>query len=522
MQREQLITLVQGVQNGDEAAFHEMYTTFQPDLYYYIFKTVNDKELAEDLTQDTFMEILRCIGSLQEPAAFVTWSRQIAFRCCTAHFKKRRELLADEDEDGYSVFDTLEEERAEFLPGQVLDHTELKQTIHGIINDLPPEQRSAIMLHYFEEMSVAQIAEIQGASEGTVKSRLNYGRKAIGKAVEEYEKKHDIKLHSAGALPLLLWLLRDAGKAGGAAGTAATASTATAAAAATTTASVAAAKTAGSMLAVKVISGLAAALLVIAGVTTHFLPGKTCRHSWTYREDQGYCTSCGVTCDHQDHITTIAIPQRTGGDVTMDTCGLCSWQQEPPRQSVPIYITRPVSWAFDYVTPQSLINTEKAMRELQSYAPGELTVTLVGMLYYYNDTAEFFGTTNNALVLIYHLDNGIVPGGWYTYLAENDVILRYIEQPDGTGYHTLIQEGLTGSSAVLTQHTMFYTAERFPYFNTTPAYPEIFQHEGRDYLGHATVEECVEALSTNRSQFGPHGYAHRYASPSLQNIIPDY
>lgn len=208
VEREKLVALVQSVQRGDDGAAGELYQTFYQDIYYYIFKTVNDRELAEDLTQDTFMEILETVGKLNEPAAFVTWSRQIAYHRCTAHFRKRRELLADEDEDGYSVFDTVEEERTEFIPDAALDQEDLKRTIHDMIAQLPEEQRSALMMRYFDEFSVAQIAQIQGVSEGTVKSRLNYGRKAVKQSVETFEKKNGIKLHSIGVLPVLLWLFR--------------------------------------------------------------------------------------------------------------------------------------------------------------------------------------------------------------------------------------------------------------------------------------------------------------------------
>lgn len=207
VEREKMISLVQAVQQGADGAAGELYLAFYQDIYYYIFKTVNDRELAEDLTQDTFMEILDTIDRLKEPAAFGTWSRQIAFHRCTAHFRKRRELLADEDEDGYSVFDTVEEERTEFIPDAALDQEDLKKTIHDMINSLPEEQRSALMMRYFDELSVSQIAQIQGVSEGTVKSRLNYGRKAVKKSVEDYEKKNGIKLHSVGILPVLLWVL---------------------------------------------------------------------------------------------------------------------------------------------------------------------------------------------------------------------------------------------------------------------------------------------------------------------------
>lgn len=210
IEREQLIAMVRGLQNGEEQAAIQFYETCKDDIYYFILKTVNnDWELAEDLTHDTFIEILTTIDKLHEPAAFVTWSRQIAYHKCTAYFRKRKELLVDENEEGLSPFDTLEEENIEFIPDAALDQEDLKQTILKMINELPEEQKSAIILRYFNEISVKEIAEIQGVTEGTVKSRLNYGRKSIKQAVEEFEKKNGVRLHCVGVLPLLLWLFKN-------------------------------------------------------------------------------------------------------------------------------------------------------------------------------------------------------------------------------------------------------------------------------------------------------------------------
>ena len=211
MEKEKLTKIVKAVQRGSEAAVTDLYNLYHNDIYYYILRTLdkqNDPELAADLTQDTFIEILQTIDKLQDPSAFTTWSRKIAYHRCTAYFRKRHELLADENEDGTTIFDTLVEEREAFIPGEALDKEDLKNIIQEMIDSLPAEQRSAIMMRYFDELSVQQIADIQRTTEGTVKSRLNYGRKAIKRAVEDYEKKHDVKLHCAGIVPLLLWLFR--------------------------------------------------------------------------------------------------------------------------------------------------------------------------------------------------------------------------------------------------------------------------------------------------------------------------
>ena len=272
MEIDKLTSLVCAAQQGDRQAADDLYTQTHQGLYYYISKTVNDPELAQDLLQETFIEIYQTIGNLREPAAFLKWSRQIAYHKCTAYARKTKEILLDESEDGLSVFDTIEEERTEFIPDEALDKADLKQTIRDMLAQLPMEQRSAIMLRYFDEVSVREIAEIQGVSEGTVKSRLNYGRKALQKSVEDYEKKNGVKLHCAGVIPLLLWLF--ANEASAASAVAGTASAASAAEAVVAEGVKAGAKAAGKFAIKKVIAGIAAAAVVAGGAATAVLLQK--------------------------------------------------------------------------------------------------------------------------------------------------------------------------------------------------------------------------------------------------------
>lgn len=266
MEMEKLTSLVCAVQQGDRQAADDLYTETHQGLYYYISKTVNDPELAQDLLQETFMEIYQTIGNLKEPAAFLKWSRQIAYHKCTAYDRKAKAITVDENEDGLSIFDTIEEERTEFIPDEALDKEDLKQTIYAMIAELPMEQRSAILLRYFDEISVKEIAEIQGVSEGTVKSRLNYGRKALQKSVEDYEKKNGVKLRCAGVIPLLLWLFANEASAASA-----TVTTASAAAPVVAEGVKQGAKAAGKFAVKKLIAGVAAAAIVTGGTVTVLL-----------------------------------------------------------------------------------------------------------------------------------------------------------------------------------------------------------------------------------------------------------
>lgn len=202
--KKDLTQVIINAQSGDAEALNRLFNETYNDVYYFALKTVKDENTAYDITQETFIEVIRTMNTLREPAAFNSWLRMITYHQCTRYFKKKKDVLVDEDEEGATIFDTLQEDKTEFIPDEALDKSEFRQIIMSIIDSLSEDQRSAVLMYYFDELSVKQIAEIQKVSEGTVKSRLNYARKYIKAAVEKYEEEHRIKLHS-GILPLLFW-----------------------------------------------------------------------------------------------------------------------------------------------------------------------------------------------------------------------------------------------------------------------------------------------------------------------------
>ena len=93
MERDLLISLVIRAQKGDSTAMDELFAAFYNDVYYFALKTLKDSDTACDITQETFLEIINTIGNLKEPAAFVTWMKQITYHQCTRYFKKKKDVL---------------------------------------------------------------------------------------------------------------------------------------------------------------------------------------------------------------------------------------------------------------------------------------------------------------------------------------------------------------------------------------------------------------------------------------------
>lgn len=200
---EKINAAVKKYMDGDKKAFTEIYELTHQATYYYVFGTVKNKEVAEDIISDTYLEVVKSIGKLSSPEAFVSWLRTIAHSKIHKYFKKNgREVLVTEEEE--PIFDTLENENEEFIPAVALEKESDRNEIIRIINGLSDVQKQTVFMHYFDKMPVAKIAEAMECSENTVKSRLNYARKALKDMFVAEEKKGN-KFYSVAPFMFMLF-----------------------------------------------------------------------------------------------------------------------------------------------------------------------------------------------------------------------------------------------------------------------------------------------------------------------------
>ena len=170
---EKINAAVKKYMDGDKKAFTEIYELTHQATYYYVFGTVKNKEVTEDIISDTYLEVVKSIGKLSSPEAFVSWLRTIAHSKIHKYFKKNgKEVLVTEEEE--PIFDTIENENEEFIPAVALEKESDRNEIIRIINGLPDVQKQTVFMHYFDKMPVAKIAEAMECSENTVKEVRNY------------------------------------------------------------------------------------------------------------------------------------------------------------------------------------------------------------------------------------------------------------------------------------------------------------------------------------------------------------
>lgn len=170
---------VQQARAGDPAAWDALFRRYQLPLYVYVFELLHEEQASLDIVQETFINAVRHIGGLREDDKFGGWLFGIAHQKCVQRWRKQTREESALEEVGAAP--------AEFEagPDDLLIRQEHEEEFMRLLNQLPPTQRSVLLLHFVEDFSIEQIADISRAAPGTVKSRLHYARKALRKLMEK-------------------------------------------------------------------------------------------------------------------------------------------------------------------------------------------------------------------------------------------------------------------------------------------------------------------------------------------------
>jgi len=170
---------VQQAKAGQPEAWSVLFRRYQLPLYVYVFELARNEQTSLDIVQETFIAAVRHIGSLREEAKFGGWLFGIAHQKCVQLWRKqsRAELLRDELAEEPPALDDG--------PDELLIRREQEEEFMRLLNELPVPQRSVLLLHFVEDFSLEQIAEITATPLGTVKSRLHYAKRALRKILED-------------------------------------------------------------------------------------------------------------------------------------------------------------------------------------------------------------------------------------------------------------------------------------------------------------------------------------------------
>ena len=200
--------LVSSAKSGNKKSFDKLYELTHNDVWYNCLSLLKDEENAKDIMQETYITAFLKLDTLKDEEKFCGWVTTIAVNLCKKKLKGKVEYQIDDE-----VLITEAETDELMLPEEYITKTEKRKVLLQIMEDtLSFNQYQTVLMFYFDEMSIAEIAQALEISEGTVKSRLNSSRAKMKTAIEDYEKKSGDKLHGVVVVPFFTTIFKEEAK----------------------------------------------------------------------------------------------------------------------------------------------------------------------------------------------------------------------------------------------------------------------------------------------------------------------
>ena len=201
--------LVEKIKKGDNKSFEKLYKLTEREVWFTCISFLKNETTAQDIMQETYITAFLKIQSLEKSSQIRSWLNRIAVNKCKNYLKGKGEIQLDDE-----IFENQEivDERIS-IPEEYISDKAKREIILSIMQEvLSDVQYQTVIMHYFNEMTVDEIAEVFECSRGTVLSRLNYSRAKMKTAIEDYENKSGDRLHGVVFVPFFTTIFREQAK----------------------------------------------------------------------------------------------------------------------------------------------------------------------------------------------------------------------------------------------------------------------------------------------------------------------
>lgn len=201
--------LVEKIKKGDNKSFEKLYKLTEREVWFTCISFLKNETTAQDIMQETYITAFLKIQSLEKSSQIRSWLNRIAVNKCKNYLKGKGEIQLDDE-----IFENqaIVDERMS-IPEEYISDKAKREIILSIMQEvLSDVQYQTVIMHYFNEMTVDEIAEVFECSRGTVLSRLNYSRAKMKTAIEDYENKSGDKLHGVVFVPFFTTIFREQAK----------------------------------------------------------------------------------------------------------------------------------------------------------------------------------------------------------------------------------------------------------------------------------------------------------------------
>ena len=211
------VVLIQRILTGDETAFESLIRKYRKQIHAHAWRKTGDFHIAEDITQDTFLQVYQKLDTLDDPTQFSGWLYVIVNRLCIAWFRKNRIRTESLEETDISEIETEAYSQYVAAENAKTNAEAQRDLVQKLLTKLKESDRQIITLHYFQEMTYSEIGSYLGISESSIKSRLHRARQRLKKyefIIQEalditFKEEHRFHKDSIGGFGMKLTIERD-------------------------------------------------------------------------------------------------------------------------------------------------------------------------------------------------------------------------------------------------------------------------------------------------------------------------
>lgn len=179
--------LVSAYVNGDESALGELITRHKDRIYRFIYSKVYDRDVTEDIFQDTFVKVINTLkrGAYNEEGKFLPWVMRIAHNLVIDHFRKNNRMPKFESNDDFNIFSVLSDGALNAEHSLIQD--QVQRDVQRLIEELPEEQKEVLIMRIYKDMSFKEISEQTGVSINTALGRMRYALINLRKVIDRHQ-----------------------------------------------------------------------------------------------------------------------------------------------------------------------------------------------------------------------------------------------------------------------------------------------------------------------------------------------
>jgi RNA polymerase sigma-70 factor (ECF subfamily) len=177
--------LVKNYIAGDENALSILINKHQSKIYGFIYSKMPDRDVADDIFQDTFIKVIKTLksNSYNEEGKFLPWVMRISHNLIVDHFRKNKKMPMLRETEDFSIFSILSDSSPNAECRIITDAIE--KDLQKIIQELPDDQKEVLLMRIYQELSFNEIAELTGVSINTALGRMRYALMNLRKIIEK-------------------------------------------------------------------------------------------------------------------------------------------------------------------------------------------------------------------------------------------------------------------------------------------------------------------------------------------------